>query len=86
MVGNDIVDLRDPQSRSESLHPRFDTRVFSERERRIIGEAADSERVRWKLWAAKEAAYKLMRKMAMDKNMRIADVAKQILDISSLLQ
>jgi response regulator NasT len=33
-----------------------------------------------------DTAYKLMRKMAMDKNMRIADVAKQILDISSLLQ
>jgi response regulator NasT len=33
-----------------------------------------------------ETAYKLMRKMAMDKNMRIADVAKQLLDISSLLQ
>lgn len=33
-----------------------------------------------------ETAYKLIRKMAMDKNMRIADIAKQILDISSLLQ
>ena len=33
-----------------------------------------------------ETAYKLIRKMAMDKNIRIADVAKQILDISSLLQ
>ena len=64
MVGNDIVDLRDPESRSESLHPRFDTRVFSESERAVIGEADDSERVRWKLWAAKEAAYKLARKLA----------------------
>lgn len=33
-----------------------------------------------------ETAYQLIRKMAMDKNIRIADVAKQILDISSLLQ
>lgn len=33
-----------------------------------------------------ETAYKLIRKMAMDKNIRIADVAKQILDISPLLQ
>lgn len=33
-----------------------------------------------------ETAYKLIRKMAMDKNIRIADVAKQILDISALLQ
>ena len=64
MIGNDVVDLRDPESRSESLHPRFDTRVFSESERATIGEADDSERVRWKLWAAKEAAYKLVRKLA----------------------
>lgn len=64
MVGNDVVDLRDPESRCESLHPRFDTRVFSEGERAAIGDADDSERVRWKLWAAKEAAYKLVRKFA----------------------
>jgi len=62
MVGNDIVDLRDPESRSESLHPRFDTRVFRESEREGIAAASDSERTRWKLWAAKEAAYKLARK------------------------
>lgn len=33
-----------------------------------------------------ETAFQLMRKMAMNKNIRIVDVAKQILDISSLLQ
>jgi phosphopantetheinyl transferase (holo-ACP synthase) len=63
MVGNDVVDLRDPESSSESLHPRFDTRVFSRRERELIAASADSERFRWKLWAAKEAAYKLARKL-----------------------
>jgi phosphopantetheinyl transferase (holo-ACP synthase) len=62
MVGNDVVDLCDPESRSETLHPRFDTRVFSERERTLIAASGDSERLRWKLWAAKEAAYKLARK------------------------
>jgi phosphopantetheinyl transferase (holo-ACP synthase) len=64
MVGNDVVDLRDPESRSESLHPRFDTRVFTERERSAIAGSGDPERARWKLWAAKEAAYKLTRKLA----------------------
>ena len=63
MVGNDIVDLRDPESRSESLHPRFDTRVFSARERARIAASAEPERLRWKLWAAKEAVYKLVRKL-----------------------
>ena len=63
MVGNDIVDLRDPESRSESLHPRFDTRVFSARERARIAASAEPERLRWKRWAAKEAVYKLVRKL-----------------------
>ena len=64
MVGNDVVDLRDPESRPESLHPRFDTRVFTASEREAIGSGRGSSRVRWKLWAAKEAAYKLIRKRA----------------------
>lgn len=63
MVGNDVVDLRDPESRPDSLHPRFDTRVFTERERATIEGSRDAARTRWKLWAAKEAAYKLARKL-----------------------
>lgn len=62
MVGNDIVDLRDPESQAERLHPRFDTRVFTAREREVIAADGGSSRERWKLWAAKEAAYKLLRK------------------------
>lgn len=62
MVGNDVVDLRDPESAPETLHPRFDTRVFSEVEREAIAGSSDSARLRWKLWAAKEAAYKLAKK------------------------
>ncbi|MEE3330429.1 MAG: 4'-phosphopantetheinyl transferase superfamily protein [Myxococcota bacterium] len=62
MVGNDVVDLRDPESAPETLHPRFDTRVFSEREREAMAESRDAARLRWKFWAAKEAAYKLARK------------------------
>ena len=62
MVGNDVVDLRDPESRPETLHPRFDTRVFTASEREVIEGSSESSRVRWKLWAAKEAVYKLLRK------------------------
>jgi phosphopantetheinyl transferase (holo-ACP synthase) len=64
MVGNDVVDLRDPESAPETLHPRFDTRVFSETERVAIAASDDSARMRWKYWAAKEAAYKLARKLS----------------------
>ncbi|MCA9511574.1 MAG: 4'-phosphopantetheinyl transferase superfamily protein [Myxococcales bacterium] len=64
MIGNDVVDLLDPESRPETLHPRFDTRVFTAAERAALAahEPARAARLRWKLWAAKEAAYKLARK------------------------
>ena len=62
MVGNDIVDLRDPESQADSLHPRFDARVFTSPERDAIAAGEGAPRTRWKLWAAKESAYKLLRK------------------------
>lgn len=62
MVGNDIVDLRDPDSDATSYRSRFDERVFSPSERRSIDRAPSSEHQRWRLWAAKEASYKLVRK------------------------
>ncbi len=62
MVGNDIVDLRDPDADSASYHRRFDSRVFTPAERGVIVRAGSRERTRWRLWAAKEASYKLARK------------------------
>jgi hypothetical protein len=63
MVGNDIVDLMDRDSDPASLHPHYDARVFTESERLSIDSATDSSRHRWRLWAAKEACYKLERQM-----------------------
>jgi hypothetical protein len=62
MVGNDVVDLADPEVRGGPGHPRFDARVFSRAERCAIGASGVPNRLRWMLWAAKEAAYKLARK------------------------
>ena len=62
MVGNDVVDLRDPDSDSSSYRSRFDERVFCRAERRSIDRAHSPERERWRLWAAKEASFKLARK------------------------
>ncbi len=62
MLGNDVVDLGDPESRAERQHPRFDIRVFDDVERRVIEASPDRERARWCLWAAKESAYKAARK------------------------
>jgi len=62
MLGNDVIDLRDPDSDPASLSSRFDARVFRAAERGVIGDAAEGHRMRWSLWAAKEASYKLARK------------------------
>lgn len=62
MVGNDVVDLRDPDADSRSYSPRFDERVFAPSESRAIAAAANPEVCRWLTWSAKEAAYKALRK------------------------
>ena len=59
MLGNDIVDLRDAESRPESFRPRFDERVFTPEERRAIARDQRPLIRRWAHWAAKEAAFKL---------------------------
>jgi hypothetical protein len=65
-IGNDIVDLSDPETRHEGLHPRFDQRVFRSEERARL-ESSDSSRtrhvLRWALWAAKESAYKALKRL-----------------------
>jgi len=65
-VGNDVVDLRDPETRPGATHPRFDVRVFDDHERRALGVASAGERLRWTLWAAKESAFKAARKLEPD--------------------
>ena len=61
MIGNDVVDLQDPDTRPETFRPRFDERVFDPGERRAIAKDADPHLRRWAHWAAKESAYKLAR-------------------------
>lgn len=60
MVGNDVVDLTDDESGADACHPRFDLRVFTDRERDALGRVGDLRAGRWRLWAAKESAYKVM--------------------------
>lgn len=66
-VGNDVVDLTDPDNLPSAVHPRFDSRVFTEAERRLLAAepdaGSDRHRVRWTLWAAKEAALKCLRQV-----------------------
>jgi hypothetical protein len=62
MVGDDVVDLGDPEAAPGATHPGFDARVFAAPERAFIAASRAPSRARWWLWAAKEAAYKLARK------------------------
>jgi phosphopantetheinyl transferase (holo-ACP synthase) len=62
MLGNDVVDFGDAESRAAGLHPRFDRRVFDPVERAWIAASPHGEHVRWLIWAAKESAYKAARK------------------------
>lgn len=66
MLGNDVVDLQDPDARSESFSSRFDERVFDAAERRAIARDPDPQARRWAHWAAKEAAYKLAKQVVDD--------------------
>ncbi len=62
MLGNDVVDLADAEAAPGANHPRFDARVFRPQERRLLQTAGDARRMRWILWAAKESAYKAVRR------------------------
>jgi phosphopantetheinyl transferase (holo-ACP synthase) len=59
MVGNDVVDLGDAETCNGPAHPRFDARVFAPSEQAALAASDAANRLRWSLWAAKEAAYKL---------------------------
>ena len=63
MLGNDVVDLADPETRAGAQHPRFAARVFTPAERAALTNARDPQRLRWRLWAAKEAAYKCVKQL-----------------------
>lgn len=62
-IGNDVVDLRDPETGPGAVHSRFDQRVFTPEEREWVRSAPLSQRIRWSFWAAKESAFKAARKL-----------------------
>lgn len=63
MIGNDLVDLLDAEARPGATHPRFDGRVFTAQELALLGASRRATSLRWMLWAAKEAAFKVARKL-----------------------
>ena len=57
-MGNDVVDLKDPENIGKSRDDRFLGRVFTAGERELIASVPSPDPLLWSLWAAKEAAYK----------------------------
>ena len=66
MIGNDVVDLRDPEALPGAQHPRFDARVFGAGERSALERSGARDRLRWILWAAKESAFKVAQRREPD--------------------
>jgi phosphopantetheinyl transferase (holo-ACP synthase) len=62
-LGNDVVDLEDPETHPDALHIRFDERVFCQAERAALEASSRPDVVRWTLWAAKESAYKATKRL-----------------------
>lgn len=62
-VGNDVVDLDDPDNARSHGNPRFAARVCTPSERALLAAARDSKTLLWTLFAAKEAAYKVVAKL-----------------------
>lgn len=63
LIGNDVVDIGAAGARDKAGDRRFVDRVFRAEERRLINESPDPTLTLWRLWAAKEAAYKVARKL-----------------------
>jgi len=57
-VGNDVVDLSDPENVGKSHDRRFCRRVFNDDELALIAASLQPDTMLWAIWAAKEAAYK----------------------------
>ncbi len=62
-VGNDVVDLDAPDTRLDSLHPRWDERVFGAAECEALEASPSRHLLHWALWAAKESAYKARKRL-----------------------
>ncbi|MBI2388045.1 MAG: 4-phosphopantetheinyl transferase family protein [Deltaproteobacteria bacterium] len=63
LVGNDVVDLDDPAIATHHLRERFVHRVCHERERAMLARSDAPKALLWTLFAAKEAAFKIVAKL-----------------------
>jgi phosphopantetheinyl transferase (holo-ACP synthase) len=62
-VGVDVVDLDDARCVGKHRDERFLARILADHERRLLSGGADGDETLWRIWAAKEAAFKVVSKM-----------------------
>jgi 4'-phosphopantetheinyl transferase EntD len=62
-IGNDLIDLRTRDAVGKARDGRFVGRVFAPDEAARIASSTHPDRTLWMLWAAKEAAFKVARKL-----------------------
>jgi hypothetical protein len=61
LVGNDVVDLRDPEARGKAMDARFIARILDPAELDPCTGLLDDSLL-WQIWSAKEAAHKVITK------------------------
>jgi phosphopantetheinyl transferase (holo-ACP synthase) len=65
LLGNDIVDLRSRDAAGKFWDDRFLERVCSPEERACVAGSSNPDLVLWALWAGKESAFKVLRKLGL---------------------
>jgi len=63
-VGNDVVDLKEPGNIGKSKNLRFLKKILTDAEIEWVRKADDPDAALWRFWAAKETAYKVIRKLS----------------------
>jgi hypothetical protein len=62
-VGVDVVDVRDRRCVGKTRDTRFLSRVLNDVERHALANSPDPDAALWRLWSAKEAAFKVVSKV-----------------------
>jgi phosphopantetheine--protein transferase-like protein len=65
-IGNDIVDLTNPDIENKHNKRRFIRRVLSSYEMGLFESSENKKLTLWTLWSGKEAAYKVLKKLIPD--------------------
>lgn len=66
MIGNDIVDLNDPQGRDKYKDHRFLKRVCAKSEIEFLFQSTNPHATLWTFWAIKEACFKVIQKVSVN--------------------